>query len=101
MLNRQFNPPAPDLAYVSNITCIRTGAGRLYLATVWDLYERNVVDWVMAPSMPAKPVCDAVSMAIQPRRPAAGLVVHSDRGSQYASELSWAIHAASFTQPSA
>ena len=41
----------------------------------------------MAPSMPAKLVCDALTMAIQQRRPAAGLIVHSDRGSQYASEL--------------
>ena len=87
VLNRQFNPTAPDLAYVSDITFIRTGAGWLYLATVLDLYARKVVGWAMAPNMPAKLVCDALNMAIQQRRPAAGLVVHSDRGSQYASEL--------------
>jgi putative transposase len=87
VLNRQFNPTAPNLAYVSDITYIRTGAGWLYLATVLDLYARKVVGWAMAPSMPAKLVCDALSMAIQQRRPAAGLIVHSDRGSQYASEL--------------
>ena len=87
VLNRQFNPSAPNLAYVSDITYIRTGAGWLYLATVLDLYARKVVGWAMAPSMPAKLVCDALTMAIQQRRPAAGLIVHSDRGSQYACEL--------------
>jgi hypothetical protein len=87
VLNRQFNPSAPNLAYVSDITYIRTGAGWLYLATVLDLYARKVVGWAMAPSMPAKLVCDALNMAIQQRRPGPGLIVHSDRGSQYASEL--------------
>ena len=86
VLNRQFNPPAPNMAYVSDITYIRTGAGWLYLAVVLDLYARKVVGWAMAPSMPAKLVCDALSMAIQQRQPAPGLIVHSDRGSQYASE---------------
>lgn len=87
VLNRQFNPPAPNMAYVSDITYVRTGAGWLYLAVVLDLYARKVVGWAMAPSMPAKLVCDALRMAIQQRQPAPGLIVHSDRGSQYASEL--------------
>ena len=87
VLNRQFNPSAPNMSYVSDITYIRTGAGWLYLAIVMDLYARRVVGWAMAPSMPAKLVCDALNMAIQQRRPAPGLIVHSDRGSQYASEL--------------
>jgi transposase InsO family protein len=87
VLNRQFNPVAPNMAYVSDITYIRTGAGWLYLAIVLDLYARRVVGWAMAPSMPAELVCDALNMAIQQRRPAPGLIVHSDRGSQYASEL--------------
>ena len=86
VLNRQFNPVAPNMAYVSDITYIRTGAGWLYLAIVLDLYARRVVGWAMAPSMPAKLVCDALKMAIHQRRPAPGLIVHSDRGSQYASE---------------
>ena len=87
VLDRQFNPPAPNVAYVSDITYIRTGAGWLYLAMVLDLYARKVVGWAMAPSMPAKLVCDALTMAIQQRQPAPGLIVHSDRGSQYASAL--------------
>jgi len=87
VLNRQFNPAAPNLAYVSDITYIRTGAGWLYLAIVIDLYARKVVGWAMAPSMPAQLVCDALNMAISQRQPAPGLIVHSDRGSQYASAL--------------
>jgi putative transposase len=87
VLNRRFNPTAPNVAYVTDITYIRTGAGWLYLATVLDLFARKVVGWAMAPSMPAKLVCDALKMAITHRRPAPGLIVHSDRGSQYASEL--------------
>ena len=87
VLNRQFNPIAPNTAYVSDITYIRTDAGWLYLAIVLDLYARRVVGWAMAPSMPAKLVCDALNMAIGQRAPAPGLIVHSDRGSQYASAL--------------
>jgi putative transposase len=87
VLNRQFYPPAPNMAYVSDITYIRTGAGWLYLAVVLDLFARKVVGWAMAPSMPAELVCQALNMAIQQRQPGPGLIVHSDRGSQYASEL--------------
>jgi putative transposase len=87
VLNRQFNPAAPNTAYVTDITYIRTGSGWLYLAIVLDLFARRVVGWAMAPHMQARLVCDALNMAIQQRRPAAGLIVHSDRGSQYASAL--------------
>ncbi len=85
ILARQFDPVAPNTAFVSDITYIRTGAGWLYLAIVLDLFSRKVVGWAMAPSMPASLVCDALRMAIQQRQPGEGLVVHSDRGSQYAS----------------
>ena len=87
VLDRQFNPPAPNMAYVSDITYIRTATGWLYLAVVLDLFARKVVGWSMAPSMPAELVCNALDMAIQQRQPEPGLIVHSDRGSQYASEL--------------
>lgn len=86
ILNRQFNPVAPDKVYVTDITYIRTGSGWLYLAIVLDLFARKVVGWAMAPDMPADLVCAALKMAIQQRRPVPGLIVHSDRGSQYASE---------------
>lgn len=85
ILDRQFNPAAPNVAWVGDITYIRTGSGWLYLAVVLDLFSRKVVGWAMAPSMPADLVCAALRMAIQQRGPAAGLIVHSDRGSQYAS----------------
>ena len=85
ILARQFNPAAPNVAYVSDITYIRTGAAWLYLAMVIDLFSRKVVGWAMAPSMPADLVCEALNMAIRHRDPQQGLIVHSDRGSQYAS----------------
>ena len=87
ILARQFNPAKPNAAFVTDITYIRTGTGWLYLAIVLDLYSRKVVGWAMAPSMPAELVCTALQMAIQTRQPAPGLIVHSDRGSQYASNL--------------
>ena len=86
ILDRQFNPVAPNIAWVGDITYIRTGSGWLYLAIVLDLFSRKVVGWAMASSMPAELVCTALRMAIQQRQPAPGLIVHSDRGSQYASD---------------
>ena len=64
---------------------IRTRSGWLYLAVVLDLFARKVVGWAMAPEMQATLVCQALQLAIVQRRPAPGLIVHSDRGSQYAS----------------
>lgn len=87
ILNREFDPVAPNLAWVSDVTYIRTRAGWLYLAAVMDLYSRKIVGWAMAPSMPADLVCRALEVAIGQRGATPGQVVHSDRGSQYASEL--------------
>jgi len=86
ILVRQFNPDTPNTAFVTDITYIRTGTGWLYLAMVLDLFSRKVVAWAMAVSMPAELVCEALQMAIVQRRPATGLIVHSDRGYQYASK---------------
>jgi len=86
VLDRQFGPEKPNQAWASDITYIRTAEGWLYLAVVLDLYSRKVVGWAMAPAMPASLVVSALRMAIQQRNPAPGLIVHSDRGSQYASE---------------
>jgi transposase InsO family protein len=85
VLNRQFTPEAINQAWVCDITYIRTASGWLYLAAVLDLYSRKVVGWAMAPEMPASLVCEALKMALVIRQPPPGLVVHSDRGSQYAS----------------
>lgn len=86
VLDRQFDVAEPNRAWVSDITYIRTAQGWLYLAVVLDLYSRKVVGWSMAPTMPAGLVMSALTMALQQRRPAPGLVLHSDRGSQYASD---------------
>ena len=85
VLARQFEIPLPNQAWVSDITYIRTRSGWLYLAAVLDLYSRKIVGWAMAPEMPAALVCAALHMAIVQRKPGVGLVVHSDRGTQYAS----------------
>jgi transposase InsO family protein len=65
VLARQFNPAAPDKAFVSDITYIRTAVGWRYLAVVIDLFSRKVAGWAMAPGMPARLVCDALYMALQ------------------------------------
>ncbi len=86
VLDRQFDVDSPDAAYVQDITYIWTQEGWLYLAVVLDLFSRRVVGWSMGSRMKAKLVCDALTMAVWQRRPASGLIVHSDRGSQYASK---------------
>jgi putative transposase len=85
ILNRQFNPTGPNVAWTSDITYIRTRSGWLYLAVVLELFSRKIIGWAMAPTMPADLVCRALKMAIGVRKPPAGLLLHSDRGSQYAS----------------
>ena len=85
VLDRQFNPVQANQARVCDITYIRTGSCWLYLAAVLDLYSRKIVGWALAPSMPAELVCSALQMAVTLRQPTPGLLVHSDRGSQYAS----------------
>ena len=84
-LNREFNVEQKDQVYVADITYIWTQEGWLYLAVVIDLYSRKVVGWSMSSRMKARMVCDALKMAMWQRRPAAGLIHHSDRGVQYAS----------------
>jgi transposase InsO family protein len=86
VLDRQFRPAVANVSWVADITYIRTRSGWLYLAAVMDLFSRKIIGWAMAPSMPAELVCAALQMAIAQRNPPPGLIVHSDRGSQYASE---------------
>ena len=85
VLDRQFQPGAPNVAWVSDITYIRTRSAWLYLAAVMDLYSRKIVGWAMAPHMEADLVCSALRMSIAQRQPPKQMMVHSDRGSQYAS----------------
>jgi transposase InsO family protein len=87
VLNRQFEVSQIDQVYVSDITYIWTREGWLYLAVVIDLSSRKVVGWSTHKRMKAKLVCDALKMALWQRRPKPGLIHHSDRGSQYASDV--------------
>ena len=85
LLDRNFNPDAPNKVWTSDITYLWTGEGWLYLAIVLDLFNREVVGWSLKPRMTADIVTDALTMAWFRKKPAAGLMHHSDRGSQYAS----------------
>jgi len=86
LLNREFTVSSPDVAYVGDITYIPTREGWLYLAVVIDLFSRAIVGWSMDSRMKAQLANNAILMAIWKRKPAKGLIFHSDRGSQYASE---------------
>ena len=84
VLARQFAAPAPDATWCCDITYVPTGEGWLYLAAVLDLCSRRVVGWAMADHLRAELCLDALSMAVERRRPGPGLLHHSDRGVQYA-----------------
>ena len=90
LLDQQFNPTQPNpceavLLRVGDITYICTQSGWLYLAAVMDLYSRKIVGYAISSRMTADLVCTALQLAIQMRQPPAGLIVHTDRGSQYCS----------------
>lgn len=85
LLNREFSPAAPDRVWTSDITYVATDEGWLYLVAVIDLFSRQVVGWSMKAHMRREMVIDALRMAWFRRRPEAGLIFHSDRGSQYCS----------------
>ncbi len=85
LLDRQFAPSAPNQVWTSDITYLWTDEGWMYLAIVLDLFNREVVGWSLKPRMKTDLVTDALKMAWFRRRPPAGLMHHSDRGSQYAS----------------
>jgi len=86
LLARDFEPSGPNESWCADITYIPTGEGWLYLAVVEDLFSRLIAGWSMAESMESRLVVDALEMALARRRPDAGLLAHSDRGSQYASD---------------
>jgi len=87
LLERQFSVDQPNAAWVGDITYITTEEGWLYLATWIDLCSRKIVGWSMAPRMTADIVVDAFRMALFRQKGEAPNLVHSDRGSQYASEV--------------
>ncbi len=86
-VNRQFHAPRPNALWLSDFTYVATWAGFVYVAFVIDAFARRIVGWRVARSMQAELVLDALEQALHDRRPAedAGLVHHSDRGSQYLS----------------
>lgn len=86
VLERHFDVNEPDTAYVGDITSIWTAQGWLYLAVVIDLFSRAVVGWSMSPWLKADLVTNALQMALDRRQPKAGLLMHTDRGSQYVAD---------------
>ncbi|MET1247270.1 IS3 family transposase [Sporolactobacillus sp. STCC-11] len=83
LLNRQFQQKAPNQAWVTDMTYIRTLAGWVYLASVIDLFSRKVVGWYMDATMTQDLPLQALKLAIEKRQPGKGLIHHSDQGSQY------------------
>jgi len=86
VLDRRFDGWAPDRAWVADITYLRTDERWLYLACVMDLGSPRIGGWPLADHIRASLVCDALKSAHGSRKPEPGLILHSERGSQYASE---------------
>lgn len=86
VLNRRFARWQINRAWLADLTYIRTDEGWLYLACILDLGSRRVVGWSLSERMKTQLVCDALTMAYWRRKPPAGLIMHSDRGVQYAAD---------------
>jgi putative transposase len=84
-LQQQFDVPAPNKAWVTDITYIRTHEGWLYLSVVLDLFSRQVVGWSMSNTINKELVLNALLSAVWRRRPAGEVIIHSDQGSQFGS----------------
>ena len=85
VLARHFEAPAPNMAWVTDITYVWTLEGWLYLVVILDLFSRRVVGWSMSDRITRQLALDALAMALSKRQPPRGLIHHSDRGSHYAS----------------
>lgn len=86
LLEQDFSAEMPNERWASDITYIYTGQGWLYLAVVMDLYSRRIIGWSMSRRINRQLVLNALSMALDQRRPAEDLIHHSDRGVQYLSD---------------
>jgi putative transposase len=85
LVDRKFTASGPDQLWVADITYIPTLAGFLFLAVVLDVWSRKIVGWAMSARLVTQIVLDALAMAIEQRRPAEGVIHHSDQGCQYTS----------------
>jgi len=85
LVERSFTATAPNQNWVADLTQVATGEGWLYLAIVIDLFSRKVIGWAMGARAFAELVVDALDMATWNRRPAQGVIHHSDHGTQYTS----------------
>jgi transposase InsO family protein len=83
LVKREFRPSAPDRLWLADITYVRTDEGWLYLAAILDAYSRRVVGWALASHLRTELAITALRMALAARRPATGLIHHTDRGCQY------------------
>ena len=86
LLDRDFSSAAPDHRWSADITYVWTMEGWLYLAVVMDLFSRRIVGWSMRKTLARELVLSALNMALYGRDALTGLIHHSDRGSQYASD---------------
>jgi transposase InsO family protein len=91
LLARQFCVEAPDQAWVSDVTCVWTREGWLYVAVILDLYSRKAVGWALGSENDTTLLLRALRMAVIRRRPGPGLLFHSDRGSTYAAHAFQAV----------
>jgi len=87
LVEMQFNPQKKNSLWTTDITYIRTSEGWLYLSVILDLWSRAVISWNAQSSMDEKLVIGTLNKALRQRKPAGELILHSDRGSQYASQL--------------
>jgi transposase InsO family protein len=85
LVQRAFTASAPDRLWMADLPYVATGEGFLYVAVVLDAFSRRVVGWSMAAHLRTEVVVNALQMALSQRRPPAGLIHHSDHGSQYTS----------------
>lgn len=85
VLEQNFTAERPNEKWAGDITYLWTDEGWVYLAVILDLYSRQVIGWAMDKTMTAKLVCDALQMALWRRKMPEGVIVHTDRGSQYCS----------------
>ena len=86
LVNREFDVATPNQVWASDLSYVATAEGWLYLCVILDLYSRKVIGWAMGTRMKAGLMIQALLMAYMHRKPPAGVIFHSDRGSQYCSE---------------